>query len=99
MSLFRFLQNTLLLRAIPGLNEFGKALLGECFLQNLVALVVSWHKGYDEIFDLSTVVGSMTEQIMLLENIGTSVLVSKNQVSVFKQCPCGHYLSLTGKET
>ncbi|XP_020881370.1 uncharacterized protein LOC9313087 isoform X2 [Arabidopsis lyrata subsp. lyrata] len=45
-------QNTLLLRAIPGLNEFGKALLG-----------------------------SMTEQIMLLENIGTSVLVSKNQLS------------------
>lgn len=45
-------QNTLLLRAIPGLNEFGKAMLG-----------------------------SMTEQIMLLENIGTSVLVSKNQLS------------------
>ncbi|XP_033129174.1 protease HtpX isoform X2 [Brassica rapa] len=45
-------QNTLLLRAIPGLNEFGKALLG-----------------------------SATEQIMLLENIGTSVLVSKNQLS------------------
>ncbi|KDP46283.1 hypothetical protein JCGZ_10123 [Jatropha curcas] len=44
-------QNTLLLRAIPGLNELGKALLG-----------------------------SMTEQIMLLENIGTSVLVSKNQL-------------------
>lgn len=47
-------QNTLLLRAIPGLNEFGKAMLG-----------------------------SMTEQIMLLENIGTSVLVSKNQVLLF----------------
>ncbi|KAH0869753.1 hypothetical protein HID58_076775 [Brassica napus] len=45
-------RNTLLLRAIPGLNEFGKALLG-----------------------------SATEQIMLLENIGTSVLVSKNQLS------------------
>ncbi|KAF2316434.1 hypothetical protein GH714_041775 [Hevea brasiliensis] len=49
-------QNTLLLRAIPGLNELGKALLG-----------------------------SMTEQIMLLENIGTSVLVSKNQLTELHQ--------------
>lgn len=45
-------QNTLILRAIPGLNELGKALLG-----------------------------SITEQIMLLENIGSSVLVSENQLS------------------
>ncbi|KHN09937.1 Protease HtpX like 2 [Glycine soja] len=44
-------QNTLLLRAIPGLNELGKALLG-----------------------------TVSEQVMLLENIGTSVLVSKNQL-------------------
>lgn len=44
-------QNTLILRAIPGLNEVGRALLG-----------------------------SVTEQIMLLENIGTSVLVSKDQL-------------------
>ncbi|GAV64275.1 Peptidase_M48 domain-containing protein [Cephalotus follicularis] len=49
-------QNTLILRAIPGLNEVGKALLG-----------------------------SMTEQIMLLENIGTSVLVSKHQLSELHQ--------------
>ncbi|XP_039069625.1 protease HtpX homolog isoform X1 [Hibiscus syriacus] len=45
-------QNTLLLKAIPGLNEIGRALLA----------------------------GTMTEQIMLLENIGTSVLVSKDQL-------------------
>ncbi|KAI7736165.1 hypothetical protein M8C21_015642 [Ambrosia artemisiifolia] len=45
-------QNTLLLKAIPGLNEIGKALLG-----------------------------SITEQVMVLENIGTSVLVSENQLS------------------
>ncbi|XP_072962802.1 plastoglobule-localized metallopeptidase 48, chloroplastic isoform X1 [Typha angustifolia] len=45
-------QNTLLLRAIPGLNEIGKALLGP-----------------------------VTEQVMLLQNIGTSVLVSENQLS------------------
>ncbi|KAK6912970.1 Peptidase M48 [Dillenia turbinata] len=44
-------QNTLILRAIPGLNELGKAFLG-----------------------------TVAEQVMLLENIGTSVLVSKNQV-------------------
>ncbi|KAI4366794.1 hypothetical protein MLD38_022619 [Melastoma candidum] len=44
-------QNTLILRAIPGLNDLGKALLG-----------------------------SMTEQVMLLENIGTSVLVSSKQL-------------------
>ncbi|XP_028771336.1 uncharacterized protein LOC114728785 isoform X2 [Neltuma alba] len=44
-------QNTVILRAIPGLNELGKALLG-----------------------------SVAEQIMLLENIGTSVLVSENQL-------------------
>ncbi|PSR87481.1 Protease [Actinidia chinensis var. chinensis] len=44
-------QNTLILRAIPGLNELGKALLG-----------------------------TVAEQVMLLENIGTSVLVSKNQL-------------------
>ncbi|XP_039011571.1 uncharacterized protein LOC120140672 isoform X2 [Hibiscus syriacus] len=44
-------QNTLLLRAIPGLSEIGRAILG-----------------------------SVTEQIMLLENIGTSVLVSKKQL-------------------
>ncbi|GAA0147877.1 metalloprotease [Lithospermum erythrorhizon] len=44
-------QNTLLLRAIPGLNEVGKALLG-----------------------------TVAEQVMLLENIGTSVLVSENQL-------------------
>ncbi|GMI68332.1 hypothetical protein like AT3G27110 [Hibiscus trionum] len=45
-------QNTLILKAIPGLNELGRALLA----------------------------GSVTEQIMLLENIGTSVLVSKDQL-------------------
>lgn len=45
-------ENTLMLRAIPGLKEVGKALLG-----------------------------TVTEQVMLLENIGTSVLVSKNQLS------------------
>ncbi|KAF8369409.1 hypothetical protein HHK36_032579 [Tetracentron sinense] len=44
-------QNTLLLRAIPGLNYIGRALLG-----------------------------SVTEQVMLLENIGTSVLVAQNQL-------------------
>ncbi|KAK9038238.1 hypothetical protein V6N11_023120 [Hibiscus sabdariffa] len=44
-------QNTLILKAVPGLNELGRALLG-----------------------------SVTEQIMLLENIGTSVLVSKDQL-------------------
>ncbi|KAI9121208.1 hypothetical protein K1719_008241 [Acacia pycnantha] len=44
-------QNTVILRAIPGLNELGKALLG-----------------------------TVAEQIMLLENIGTSVLVSENQL-------------------
>lgn len=49
-------QNTLLLRAIPGLEEVGKALLG-----------------------------SMTEQVMFLENIGTSVLVSKNQLPELHQ--------------
>lgn len=49
-------QNTLILRAIPGLNELGKALLG-----------------------------SVTEQVMLLENIGTSVLVSKNQLPELHQ--------------
>ncbi|KAL2500172.1 Peptidase family M48 family protein [Abeliophyllum distichum] len=41
-------QNTLLLRAIPGLNDIGKALLG-----------------------------TVAEQVMLLENIGTSVLVAE----------------------
>lgn len=45
-------QNTLLLRAIPGLNQLGKALLGP-----------------------------VAEQVMLLENIGTSVLVAENQLS------------------
>ncbi|KAL8551345.1 hypothetical protein ACS0TY_000435 [Phlomoides rotata] len=44
-------QNTLILKAIPGLNEFGKALLG-----------------------------TVAEQVMLLENIATSVLVSENQL-------------------
>ncbi|KVI02397.1 Peptidase M48, partial [Cynara cardunculus var. scolymus] len=49
-------QNTLLLRAIPGLNEIGKALLG-----------------------------SIAEQVLVLENIGTSVLVSENQLSELHQ--------------
>ncbi|KAF3435235.1 hypothetical protein FNV43_RR22322 [Rhamnella rubrinervis] len=49
-------QNTLILRAIPGLNELGRALLG-----------------------------SVSEQVMLLENIGTSVLVSENQLSELHQ--------------
>ncbi|KAF8013126.1 hypothetical protein BT93_I1104 [Corymbia citriodora subsp. variegata] len=49
-------QNTLILRAVPGLNDLGRALLG-----------------------------SATEQVMLLENIGTSVLVSKNQLSDLHQ--------------
>ncbi|EPS66175.1 hypothetical protein M569_08601, partial [Genlisea aurea] len=44
-------QNTLILSAIPGLNQIGKALLG-----------------------------TVAEQVLLLENIGTSVLVSKNQI-------------------
>ncbi|KAL1824693.1 hypothetical protein ACET3Z_011471 [Daucus carota] len=45
-------QNTVLLRAIPGLNDIGKAFLG-----------------------------TISEQVMVLENIGTSVLVSENQLS------------------
>ncbi|KZV20260.1 hypothetical protein F511_25529 [Dorcoceras hygrometricum] len=49
-------QNTLILRAIPGLNEIGKALLG-----------------------------TVTEQVMLLENIGTSVLASENQLPELHQ--------------
>ncbi|KAH9298398.1 hypothetical protein KI387_030080, partial [Taxus chinensis] len=49
-------QNTTLLRALPGLNEFGKILLGP-----------------------------VAEQIMLLENIGTSVLVTANQLSDLHQ--------------
>ncbi|KAL9162882.1 hypothetical protein ABFS82_06G006600 [Erythranthe guttata] len=49
-------QNTLILRAIPGLNEIGKALLG-----------------------------TVAEQVMLLENIGTSVLVSGNQLPELHQ--------------
>ncbi|GAB4847971.1 Plastoglobule-localized metallopeptidase 48, chloroplastic [Ancistrocladus abbreviatus] len=57
-------QNTLLLRAIPGVNEVGKALLG-----------------------------SVAEQVMLLENIGTSVLVSK------KQLPDLHQLMNEAAET
>lgn len=49
-------QNTLILRAIPGLNDIGKALLG-----------------------------TVADQVMLLENIGTSVLVSKNQLPELHQ--------------
>lgn len=49
-------QNTLLLRAIPGSEDVGKALLG-----------------------------SITEQVMYLENIGTSVLVSKSQLPELHQ--------------
>ncbi|CAK9143309.1 unnamed protein product [Ilex paraguariensis] len=49
-------QNTLILRAIPGLNEVGKALLG-----------------------------TVAEQVMLLENIGTSILVSENQLPELHQ--------------
>uniref|UniRef100_A0A0D9VAT7 Peptidase M48 domain-containing protein n=1 Tax=Leersia perrieri TaxID=77586 RepID=A0A0D9VAT7_9ORYZ len=45
-------QNTLLLKAIPGLNDVGKALLGP-----------------------------VSEQVMVLQNIGSSVLVSENQLS------------------
>ncbi|KAH9614078.1 hypothetical protein KSS87_003165 [Heliosperma pusillum] len=44
-------QNTLILRAIPGLDQIGKALLG-----------------------------SIAEQVMYLENIGTSLLVSNAQL-------------------
>nr|CAB3476655.1 unnamed protein product [Digitaria exilis] len=43
--------NTLLLKAIPGLNDIGKALLGP-----------------------------VSEQVMVLQNIGSSVLVSPNQL-------------------
>ncbi|KAF0933619.1 hypothetical protein E2562_018857 [Oryza meyeriana var. granulata] len=49
-------QNTLLLRAIPGLNDMGKALLGP-----------------------------VSEQVMVLQNIGSSVLVSENQLSDLHQ--------------
>ncbi|XP_022156498.1 uncharacterized protein LOC111023380 [Momordica charantia] len=49
-------QNTMILRAIPGLSELGKVLLG-----------------------------TVTEQVMLLENIGTSILVSENQLSNLHQ--------------
>lgn len=49
-------QNTLILRAIPGLDEFGKVLLG-----------------------------SIAEQVMLLENIGTSLFVSEKQMPELHQ--------------
>ncbi|KAG8079161.1 hypothetical protein GUJ93_ZPchr0007g3875 [Zizania palustris] len=49
-------QNTLLLRAIPGLNDVTKALLGP-----------------------------VSEQVMVLQNIGSSVLVSENQLSELHQ--------------
>ncbi|CAL4977209.1 unnamed protein product [Urochloa decumbens] len=49
-------QNTLMLRAIPGLNDMGKALLGP-----------------------------VSEQVMVLQNIGSSVLVSPNQLPELHQ--------------
>ncbi|XP_021727983.1 uncharacterized protein LOC110695085 isoform X2 [Chenopodium quinoa] len=49
-------RNTVILRAIPGLDAIGKALLG-----------------------------SIAEQVMFLENIGTSLLVSKNQLPELHQ--------------
>ncbi|KAL2906882.1 Protease HtpX-like protein [Bienertia sinuspersici] len=49
-------QNTLILRAIPGLDEIGKLILG-----------------------------SIAEQVMFLENIGTSLLVSTNQLPELHQ--------------
>ncbi|XP_073366060.1 uncharacterized protein [Aegilops tauschii subsp. strangulata] len=49
-------QNTLLLKAIPGLNDIGKALLGP-----------------------------VSEQVMVLQNIGSSVLVSENQLPELHQ--------------
>ncbi|XP_071915182.1 plastoglobule-localized metallopeptidase 48, chloroplastic isoform X3 [Coffea arabica] len=62
-------QNTLLLRAVPGLNDIGKALLG-----------------------------TVTEQVMLLENIGTSVLVTENQAVLAHELghlKCDHGVWLT----
>ncbi|KAM7509790.1 hypothetical protein LguiB_008665 [Lonicera macranthoides] len=58
-------QNTLILRAIPGLNEIGKALL-----ELLLSSTVPKH----------VIAGTIGEQVMVLENIGTSVLVSENQM-------------------
>ncbi|KAL9229502.1 hypothetical protein vseg_004962 [Gypsophila vaccaria] len=49
-------QNTLILRAIPGLDQIGKLLLG-----------------------------SIAEEVMYLENIGTSLLVSENQLPELHQ--------------
>ncbi|KAK6928530.1 Peptidase M48, partial [Dillenia turbinata] len=62
-------QNTLILRAIPGLNELGKALL---------AFLLKSSFRHDTV-------GTVAEQVMLLENIGTSVLVSKNQLPELHQ--------------
>ncbi|CAK7328310.1 unnamed protein product [Dovyalis caffra] len=73
-------QNTLILRAIPGLNELGKALLG---IKRLVLYAV--HSYILSRLLECIIAGSVTEQVMLLENIGTSVLVSKNQLSGLHQ--------------
>jgi len=62
-------QNTALLRAVPGLNEFGKILLGP-----------------------------VSEQVMLLENIGTSVHVTENQAVLAHELghlKCDHGIWLT----
>ncbi|KAK9090126.1 hypothetical protein Sjap_023303 [Stephania japonica] len=63
-------QNTLLLRAIPGLNELGKAFLALVGL-NLDILIADYY---------AVLAGTISEQVMLLENIGTSILVAENQL-------------------
>lgn len=84
-------QNTLLLRAIPGLNDIGKALLGtemeflgtDFLLLYFIHFVVSFFLlefyGFNGMWDMWNT-GTVAEQVMLLENIGTSVLVTENQV-------------------
>lgn len=77
-------QNTLLLRAIPGLNDIGKALLGngmglletDFLLLYFIHIYICSNLWFE--FMLNT--GTVSEQVMLLENIGTSVLVTENQV-------------------
>ncbi|KAM0901551.1 hypothetical protein ACQ4PT_019921 [Festuca glaucescens] len=55
--------NTLLLKAMPGLNDTGKALLGP-----------------------------FSEQVMAIQNIGSPVLVSENQVPLSELVICNHYM-------
>lgn len=73
-------QNTRLLQLLPGLQVFARNLMGASRLHPAVLLASQLLSCLANSVNTSMLAGPVAEQVLLLENIGTSLHVGPNQL-------------------